>query len=534
MAAFSLSAIIQLVDRITRPARAVAAAVGRAFLGVGKALAGATHLAGSLTLAIMGAGKAVGAVIGSLREYTGEADKIAKTARRLGLTTEALSELRHAGDLSGVTFEELTAGLQKLDVGVSKARIGQGELVAILRKVSPATLQALKRTTSLEEAFTLVAGAAQSIEDPMRRNLFLTAAFAEAGPKFASMFAGGAEGIASMREEAQRLGLSLSGDLATQAEQFNDDVDRLEKSIKGTKNAIFAELLPVLSPLLTDLAKWVTANREIISSRVSEWAKEFIQTLKSFDWSRLVGVVKALAAAIGLSLVGSVVSSIAAFGGLLVGAVVPLVAGMYSLVAAIGGVAAALVSMVAGGIASAITAIGGPLAFALSAARAAFATLNAVILANPIAATVAAMAVAAGLVVAYWEPISEFFVDLWDGIKAGAQSLLDFVTPLFEFIASGIESVVEGLRSVGLLDSAQLDYSGVTVGGGAGVLGAFGFENAARQFAGQAAKIELVARFENAPAGLQVGPPRVTGADVDASTTVRKDLGRSSIVGSPL
>lgn len=53
--------------------------------------------------------------------------------------------------------------------------------------------------------------------------------------------------------------------------------------------------------------------------------------------------------------------------------------------------------------------------------------VGAFMLANPITIAVVALALAAGLIYENWGPIKEFFVDLWDGIKSGFTTLVEFV-----------------------------------------------------------------------------------------------------------
>jgi hypothetical protein len=532
-----LSAIIQMVDRITSPLRRVAAGVGRAMAGIGKAFAGATKLAAGLTVVAFGVGRAIGSAVSGVAEFARATDETAKTARRLGVTTEALSELRYAADRSGVSAEDFTTAMVQLGKRVADAKLERGGLHRLLKQVSPQMLAAVKAAGSTEEAFNLLADAAASIEDPLRRNQLLTEAFGRSGDKLASMVAGGAEEVARLRAEAKRLGLSLSSEAGAQSESFVDQMTQLEASIRGVKLAIFADLMPVLQPLLKSLADWAVANRAIISQRVAEWMAKLGDALSRIQWADVADAVKGLAAALGVGLVVSIGQAIGSFGALLASAIVPLIGGLYSAGAAVFSLGVSLAGLIAGGVVSAITAIGGPLAFALSAARAAFATLNAVILANPIAAVVAGLAIAAGLVIAYWEPVSQFFVDLWEGISNGARAMWDYVRPLFDAIGSAIDAIADGLRAVGILDTPELDYSGAGVTSAAGFLRNVGFSDAANAIAAVPvanSKVELVAKFENAPPGLRIEPPRATGADLEARTTVKRDLGRASVLeGTP-
>ena len=83
-------------------------------------------------------------------------------------------------------------------------------------------------------------------------------------------------------------------------------------------------------------------------------------------------------------------------------------------------------------------------ATALAVVSAATWVWNAALLANPITWVVGAFIVGASLLVAYWEPVSEFFTGLWEGIKEGAQalgdSIMEFLAPVIELIEFVTES----------------------------------------------------------------------------------------------
>src|SRR5699024_7920835 len=50
----------------------------------------------------------------------------------------------------------------------------------------------------------------------------------------------------------------------------------------------------------------------------------------------------------------------------------------------------------------------------------------------PVIAIVAALAAAAALIYAYWEPIKEFFLDLWEGIKEDGIAILEMLGEVWE------------------------------------------------------------------------------------------------------
>lgn len=207
----------------------------------------------------------------TLKQATAAADVAAKTARSIGVTTEAYQELTYAAGLSGVKSEQLNTAMLKLGKNANQAAKGNKELRATFKGlgVDVDALAKLKPDEQLEA----MAEAASKIQDPGQRNALLMKIFEEAGPKFASMFAGGAEGIRAMRKEAEELGLIISDEDAVKAEAFNDSLDRLGQMATKLKQIFLLQLLPAIQPFLNDLTKWRKEDNKETSTILEDIAK---------------------------------------------------------------------------------------------------------------------------------------------------------------------------------------------------------------------------------------------------------------------
>ncbi len=90
------------------------------------------------------------------------ADALAKTADKVGLTTEALQELRYAAEQAGVDARTLDMAMQRFSRRVGEAAQGKGELVAMLRQYGIAVTDARGRTRALEDILADLADAIAS------------------------------------------------------------------------------------------------------------------------------------------------------------------------------------------------------------------------------------------------------------------------------------------------------------------------------------------------------------------------------------
>ena len=80
-----------------------------------------------------------------------------------------------------------------------------------------------------------------------------------------------------------------------------------------------------------------------------------------------------------------------------------------------------------------------------------------VLMANPIIAIAVGIALAAGMIYTYWEPISTFFAELWDGIEARFAGAFEFVRGIMDKVGGAVTWVKDALGFDG--DGAQINVS---------------------------------------------------------------------------
>jgi TP901 family phage tail tape measure protein len=83
--------------------------------------------------------------------------------------------------------------------------------------------------------------------------------------------------------------------------------------------------------------------------------------------------------------------------------------------------------------------------------------LKVAMLTNPIIAIITGIALAAGLIYTYWEPIKAFFSDLWEGIKNVFKSVWDWIVGKIEWVGEKINWLKENLLGM----KAEVDWGDV-------------------------------------------------------------------------
>jgi len=221
---------------------------------MGKALAGGTIIAGA----------ALTAAISKTAEL---GDEAAKTGRRLGISAEALQELRFAADRQGVSAGVLNSSFTALQKRVGELKSGTGSLYGFLKKTGDkAFLRQISLAKNTEEAFALVTEKVETIEDPLKKAAFAAAAFSRSGVAMLSFMEAGQDGIKKLREEAQKYGAVISNEAAEQSEVFVDALTNLKSSLTGIGKTFSTKLIPSLSDAMQRFADFWAMNKKIINA----------------------------------------------------------------------------------------------------------------------------------------------------------------------------------------------------------------------------------------------------------------------------
>ena len=155
-------------------------------------------------------------------------DAQAKFADRIGISVDALGELEHAADLSGVKQEQLRMGLQRMTRRLAEmAATGKGEAVPAIEALGLTIDQFAGKKP--DEQFALITEAMEGVQSQSERTRIAMKLFDSEGVALVQIMNDGSVSLESMREEARELGLTLSDIDAAQVEQANDEITRAQK-----------------------------------------------------------------------------------------------------------------------------------------------------------------------------------------------------------------------------------------------------------------------------------------------------------------
>jgi len=163
----------------------------------------------------------------------------------LGISTEALSQLNHAANLSGVPISALEQGLQRMVRRIAEASNGTGEAVNALNElgISASKLKDLTPDKQLE----VLADRLNNVENSSDKVRLAMKLFDAEGVKFLQLFTNGSAGIQQMRQEADKLGLTISTSLAADAAKAKDEFTRFTGQMQSFGNVLAINVLPAVT-----------------------------------------------------------------------------------------------------------------------------------------------------------------------------------------------------------------------------------------------------------------------------------------------
>ena len=216
----------------------------KGFLSATKGLKAITGSVLNMKTAIVGAVGAGG--FGALIQSSINAgDELAKTADKLGVTTEALSGLRHAAELTGVSTGTMDMALQRFTRRAAEAANGTGEAKGALRELG-IDAESIVRLP-LDEQMNIVAEAMSGVETQSDRVRLAMKLFDSEGVALVNTLGGGADALKAMTEEAEHLGLTLSRTDTAQMEAANDAITRLKGVFEGLTNQLGLAFAPIIT-----------------------------------------------------------------------------------------------------------------------------------------------------------------------------------------------------------------------------------------------------------------------------------------------
>jgi Mg2+ and Co2+ transporter CorA len=263
-------------------------AIGRALIDSAKALAGALSSAASSAKALFDDSRSA-------------IDAIGKLSTQTGVAVETIQSYSRAAGLSGVSIEEMTKALQKMQVSLGK--IDEDAKTDPFRDLG---LSAQKlRESGAQESFEAIADAIAGLATDAEKAAAANEIFGRSGVVLLPLLNQGAEALARQREEAEQLGI-LTDEQVRGVESMNDAFSDVGTALQGIINQVTAELaepIETITRQVIEMIKQIGVENiaATIATTLLDFGETFLNALEFFVSfiAQFIEVIKDLLSSLG-------------------------------------------------------------------------------------------------------------------------------------------------------------------------------------------------------------------------------------------
>lgn len=166
------------------------------------------------------------------------ADNLGKMSQKIGISVEDLSKLRFAAGLSDLSLESMTKGMKKLSTEMTAASDPTSKQAKLMAGLG------IDLKQGLMPALDSIADQFAGLPDGPTKAALAVELFGKAGMDMIPMLNKGSEGLREMKQEAERLGLVMTKEMAESAEKFNDNLKVMKFQTEAATAALLEHALP--------------------------------------------------------------------------------------------------------------------------------------------------------------------------------------------------------------------------------------------------------------------------------------------------
>lgn len=228
-----------------------------AFDSIKRGLGGLTDTARRVSGMLANLGVAVSAVgFGAMiRSSLDSADALDEMSQRVGISVEALSTLRPAAELSGVSAESFEAGLRRLATSMFEASTGSDEAARRFTALGIAVRNQDGSLRATDQVLLDLADRFKAMPDGAEKSALAVQIFGRSGAELIPLLNQGRDGVEALTNEMAALGLQIGGETAAQAETFNDSLAKIRLATTSIANRVIEAFLPAMNDMAAGMVE---------------------------------------------------------------------------------------------------------------------------------------------------------------------------------------------------------------------------------------------------------------------------------------
>lgn len=183
----------------------------------------------SVSLAAVGAGFVISGIKSGVTDGLAYASALGEVAQQLGVSTRALQEYRYVASQVGIEQQQIDDGLGKLTRSLGQAANGARVQTDAFSALGVSIRDQNGHLKTTDQILPELIAAFSRIPEPTRRAALETELFGKAGQKLDTLLAGGVSQVDNLRDAANRLGIVLSDEQISRADETADKLASLQQ-----------------------------------------------------------------------------------------------------------------------------------------------------------------------------------------------------------------------------------------------------------------------------------------------------------------
>lgn len=242
-----------------------------------------------------------------VKKAINDADHLNDLSKSVGLSVEELSKLKFAAELSGLSLEDLGTSLVKLSKNMAEAARDPASQMALSFKTIGVSVKNADGTLkNASQGVSDIAAKMATYKDGAEKTALAVQFFGKAGAAMIPLLNEGASGIASMKKEAEALGIVISTETAKSADEFNDNLHKLSATKNGIVLLITAKMLPALQGLSAQFLEGVkNSNSMQTASQGLIFVFKSLATAALGAWASIQATSSVIAGVIAASILAA-------------------------------------------------------------------------------------------------------------------------------------------------------------------------------------------------------------------------------------
>lgn len=211
-----------------------------------------------------------GALVSFAKNAFNAANELDRLSQKTQISVESLSRLQFAAEQADTEFSSLTTAITQF-----QKRLGSGDAAVALDRIGISV--ANLKTLAPEDQLVEIARGFESVSDPAKRVALAMELFGKAGADLLPFLGQGAAGIQRLKDEADRLGVTIDQKTVQALDRAEKQAQRLVAAAKG----VVTQLLAIASIVIFDDEKNEQAEALIAAMQREKELREQIFKLEN-------------------------------------------------------------------------------------------------------------------------------------------------------------------------------------------------------------------------------------------------------------